>query len=108
MRDLEPAGDAVDEAVREVQPDQRPGHDRPAELLEHDGGVGDAESVGPQREHARFGELGVRGAVEPLADALDREPALAQAADPVAQRDLVVAQLEVHCCSLGRPSRRSR
>jgi hypothetical protein len=43
--DLETTGNTVDNAVREVQPDQRSGHHSSAELLEHDGGVGDTEAV---------------------------------------------------------------
>ena len=105
---LDAAHDPVDRAVGERRPHERTRQDRPAQLLEHDRGIGSAEPVGSQREHTGLGELGERVAVEAGADALHREAALAQAADPVAQRDLVVGEVEVHaictCGSRGSPS----
>ena len=100
------------DAVGERRPHERTRQDRPAQLLEHDRGIGSAEPVGSQREHTGLGELGERVAVEAGADALHREAALAQAADAVAERDLVVSEVEVHaictCGSRGQPERRAR
>ena len=61
---------AVDQPVREAPTTRAgPGTQRAPELLEHDGGVGPAEPVGAQREHAGLGELVVHRAVEAVAHA---------------------------------------
>ena len=85
-----------------------PGHAVPAELFEHHDAVGPRETVGPQREHARGRELVEQRPVESGAHALDRNPRREHRRDAVAQRDLVVGEVEIHYRgSRGRPSTRS-
>ena len=85
------------------------GHERPGDhtatelLVDHDG-VHPGETVGPKREHTRTGELLVHGRVEPVADTRHREPPVDERTDAVAQRELVVGEIEGHqprSCAFG-------
>ncbi len=88
-------------------PHERPGHETPTELFVHHYRIGPTEPVGPQREHARFGQLGVHGPVEPAPHAVHGESTLDQGPNAVPQRPLIVGQIEVHRGSRGRPRTRS-
>ena len=92
----------------------RAGHRGPAQLLEHDGGLGPAEPDAAgvlgdgQAEHAHRAQLGPQAAVDrtrlrgrgPAGVVVD--PGGEEAAQLVAQRGLVVGRLEVHQRSLGQ------
>ena len=106
-----PSAAPDDDTGRQMRGEERPGHERPPELLEHDRrGRGPQTEPSPvlgqpQREHPGLGELGPSRRVDgrPLAlggprIALEREPSRAQPAHPVGQRHLVLGELEVHGC----------
>ena len=104
-------------AARKV-PTSGPGHERPAELLEDDDGVGHPEAgarrLGQgQREHAGLAERGpvvvadgARVAL-PGAQALEGQPPGHHGPDALGQRALVLVDAEVHQRALGRPRMRS-
>ena len=90
-----------------------PGTHAPTELFEHDRGIGPREPVGQQREHAGARELveHARGRSHRGRGPMSKRP-VEQRRDAVAQRDLVVVEIEVHVrrCALpvpGMPSTRS-
>ena len=95
--------------------DERPGHQRASELLEHEHGFRHTElepAVGlgqPQGEHAGLAQLLPPGAVETTAavfDApheVDREAAVDERAHAFLEVDLVGGELEVHWCVLAIP-----
>ncbi len=109
------------EACGELGGDERSGDERAPELLEDEGSLGHPEAEPSlalgraQREHARVAELLPALAIEPATGVLDgahgvgRKTAVAERADALLERDLVVGQLEVHDLqrSRGRPSTRS-
>ena len=104
----------------QLRGDERAGHQRAAELLEHEDRLGDAESEpavvlgDTQREHAGVAQLVPELPVEraPACSMLrttsgGKRPSQ-ERADRLLERDLVVGELEVHGQrSRGRPSTRS-
>ena len=91
---VDEADDAA--ALEQERRHERARHAEPAELLEHDRAIGPREAVGAQRKHTRFGQLGEHRAVEAAANTIHAEPAAEERGDPVAQRDLVGREVEVH------------
>ena len=115
-------GAVAAEAGGEERAEQRAGDARPAQLLAHDRGVGQPEAdaavcLGEREgEHAHPTEGAPQVAVDGPGHVDDRPPGLGghpvgeEPAQLALERDLVVAQLEVHGgrhLSLGRPSIRS-
>jgi hypothetical protein len=87
--------------------DQRPGHQRPPELLEHQRGFGDPEPESSvrlrqrQREHTGLPQFLPATAVEgagrlDLPHRVERKPAVEKRADALLERLLVAGELEVH------------
>ena len=100
-----------------MAPDQRARHQPPAQLGEDQHRLGHAEREAAARlgqaqlEHAHLGQVAPERAVEParrqLAQLVERDPSLAEGADPGAQRFLILVDPEIHQRSLGRPRMRS-
>ena len=86
---------------------QRPGHERPPELLEHEHRVGPAQTVRAEVEHAQIAELAPAAAIHAAVgfeapDGAHVEASGEQGGDGVDERDLVVGALEVHRSGLPR------